>query len=131
MSKPRVSTPSTTALPPSVDPLAEPLRFELDWRLALSAELTAPWGLDLPRIPGCIAIHVITSGNCILEWRGRGVTHKPASVDVAARDESYLDGDPDAPVTPLTDVPVQLITDRYERRRWRRSELRQLLRRSI
>ena len=118
MSKPRVSTPSvTTALRPSVDPLAEPLRLlNLTGVLHCRAELTAPWGLDLPRIPGCIAIHVITSGNCILEVAGQRRYAQTGDLLMLPHGTSHiLMSDPDAPVTPLTDVPVQLITDRYER----------------
>ena len=118
MSKPRVSTPSvTTALPPSMDPLAEPLRLlNLTGVLHCRAELTAPWGLDLPRIPGCIAIHVITSGDCVLEVAGQTRYAQTGDLLMLPHGTRHiLRSDPDAPVTPLTKVPVQLITDRYER----------------
>ena len=118
MSKPRVSTPSvTTALPPSMDPLAEPLRLlNLTGVLHCRAELTAPWGLDLPRIPGCIAIHVITSGDCVLEVAGQTRYAQTGDLLMLPHGTRHiLRSDPYAPVTPLTKVPVQLITDRYER----------------
>ena len=118
MSEPRVSTPSvTTALPPSMDPLAEPLRLlNLTGVLHCRAELTAPWGLDLPRIPGCIAIHVITSGDCVLEVAGQTRYAQTGDLLMLPHGTRHiLKSDPYAPVTPLTKVPVQLITDRYER----------------
>jgi len=34
------------------------------------AEGTAPWGVEMPAIPGCLSFHVVTEGSCLLEVDG-------------------------------------------------------------
>lgn len=53
------------------DPLGEALHFlRMSGTFYCRSELTAPWGLDLPPIPGCLWFHVVTSGRCWLEVEG-------------------------------------------------------------
>ena len=119
MTKPRMATPSVESeLPPSDDPLADPLRLlKLTGVLHCRAELTAPWGLDLPRIPDCMAIHIVNSGTLFLDIAGQPTREVKAGslVMIPHGTAHQLRCAPDSPVTPLTDIPVQLITDRYER----------------
>lgn len=110
-----------SALPPSKDPLADPLRLlRLTGVLHCRAELTAPWGIDLPRIVDNIAIHVVTEGGCWLDIAGQPVRHLSAGslVIVPHGTAHILRSSPDANTTPLTDIPVELITERYERMRF-------------
>lgn len=119
MKEPRATTPSAvTELPPSDDPLAEPLRLlKLTGVLHCRAEFTAPWGLDLPQIPHCMAIHIVNSGELFLDIAGQPTRKvKAGSLVMIPHGTSHqLRSEPSTPVTPLTEVPVQLITDRYER----------------
>ena len=58
-------------LPPSTDPLGETLHLlRLTGTLYCRSELTAPWGVDLPPIEGCMMFHVVTAGRCWLEIEG-------------------------------------------------------------
>ena len=118
MTEPRHATPSIDpTLPPSEDPLAEPLRLlKLTGVLHCRATLTAPWGLDLPEIAHCLAIHVVTAGRCYLDVPGETTRELPAgSMAMLPHGSAHqLRSTPAAAVTPLTDIPVQLITDRYE-----------------
>jgi AraC-like DNA-binding protein len=34
------------------------------------AEATAPWGVTMPALPGCMSFHVVTEGSCLLEVDG-------------------------------------------------------------
>lgn len=117
-----LSTPHTeTELPPSGDPLAEPLRLmKLTGVLHCQAEFTAPWGLEIPRIAGSIAIHVVHSGSFYLDIAGQPTSKISAGsvVMIPHGTEHQLRSASDVEPTHLTDVPVQLITDRYERMRF-------------
>ena len=53
--------------PPS-DPVGEALHFlRMNGAFYCRSELTAPWGLTLPPMPGYIWFHVVTSGRLWLE----------------------------------------------------------------
>ena len=54
-----------------VDPLGEALHFlRMSGTFYCRSEFTAPWGLELPPMPGCLMFHVVTSGRCWLEVEG-------------------------------------------------------------
>ena len=54
-----------------VDPLGEALHFlRMSGVLYSRPELTAPWGLELPPLPGHMMFHVVISGRCWLEVQG-------------------------------------------------------------
>ncbi len=113
LSTPRVET----ELQPTVDPLADPLRLlKLTGVLHCRAALTAPWGIDLPRIPDCIAIHIVTEGCCWLDIAGQPLQEINAGslVMIPHGSAHQLRSAPGVTATPLTDIPVLRITDRYE-----------------
>lgn len=117
--EPVVATPSVTSeLPPSDDPLADPLRLlKLDGVLHCAAELSAPWGLEIPRIEHCMAIHIVNQGKAYLDIAGQPTREVPGGslVMIPHGTAHQLRSEPGVKVTPLTEIPVQLITDRYER----------------
>lgn len=119
MSETRLSTPQVvTQLPPTEDPLADPLRLlELTGVLHCQAKLTAPWGLDIPRIPDCIAIHIVNSGGLYLDIAGQPTIRvSEGSLLVLPHGSAHqIRSAPNATATPLTQVPVELVTGRYER----------------
>jgi len=85
--------------------------------LHCQAEFTAPWGLEIPRIPGSIAIHIVNTGTLYLDIAGQPTLRiRAGSVAMIPHGTKHqLRSEPDVEVTQLADVPVQLITDRYER----------------
>ena len=115
----RVTTPSVESeLPPSEDPLAEPLRLlRLTGVLHCAAELTAPWGIDLPRISNCMAIHIVNRGCLFLDIAGQPTCEVQAGslVMIPHGTAHQLRSAPNAEVTPLTEIPIELVTNRYER----------------
>ncbi len=119
MTEPSLSTPRIeSALPPPADPLADPLRLlKLTGVLYCRAELTAPWGLDLPGIADCMAIHIVNSGKAYLDIAGQPTLEVAqwGLVVVPHGTPHQLRSAPGTPATLLTDVPVHLVTDRYER----------------
>lgn len=107
-----------TELPPTEDPLADPLRLlRLTGVLHCRAELTAPWGLDIPRIPHCMAIHIVNSGCLHLDVAGQpALAVQPGSMILLPHGTAHqIRSEPGAAVTPLTDIPIELVTGRYER----------------
>ena len=59
--------PNSPEIPTISDPLAEALHYlRMDGMFYCKSELTAPWGVLLPPMPGSLWFHVITSGECVL-----------------------------------------------------------------
>jgi hypothetical protein len=53
---------------PPGDPLGEALHFMLmNGAFYCRSQLTSPWGLELPPMPGYLWLHVLISGRCWLE----------------------------------------------------------------
>lgn len=113
-----ISTPRIEQeLLPSKDPLSDVLRsLKLTGVLYCRAELTAPWGIALPRLPGVMMIQIVNAGGCWLDIAGQpsqrlaagGLALMPHGTPHQIRSRR------DADATPLSEVPVQLAGDRYE-----------------
>ena len=104
-------------LPPSTDPLGETLHLlRLTGMLYCRAELTAPWGIDLPPLEGCMMFHVVTAGRCWLEVEGAeprllqqgSLALVPHGTGHRLRSGSTADAEP------LFDIPVEQVSERYE-----------------
>jgi AraC-like DNA-binding protein len=76
---PQLVTPRTDPeLPPSSDPLSEVLQLlQLNGVLYCNAELTDPWGIEVPELPGVMNVEVVTSGHCWLELEGETPVFMP------------------------------------------------------
>ena len=104
-------------LPPAADPLAEALHLlRLTGTLFCRSELTAPWGIDLPPIEGCMMFHLVTSGRCWLKIDGdEPQLLQQGSLALVPRDVGHrLLSDLTAHAEPLFDIPVERLSERYE-----------------
>lgn len=99
------------------DPLGETLhQLRLNGSLYCRSELTAPWGVDIPVLPGSLMFHIITKGRCWLQVgtqparllqagdlalvpHGRG--HSMFSDDGVMREDLFA-------------IPTEKISERYE-----------------
>jgi len=112
-----MSLPSTP-LPPAGDPLGETLHLlRLTGTLYCRAELTAPWGIDLPPFEDCMMFHIVTAGRCVLEVEGTDESYvlQQGSLALVPHGSGHrIRCDPDADVAPLFDIPVEKISERYE-----------------
>jgi AraC-like DNA-binding protein len=102
---------------PPADPLGEALHFlRMNGAFYCRSELTAPWGLTFPPMPGYLWFHVVTSGRLWLEtgeddsgWIGLGdlalVPHGEGHV---------LRSEPGAPAPGILELERELVSDRYE-----------------
>lgn len=106
-------TPAWTA----VDPLGEALHFlRMSGVLYCHSECTAPWGVALPPLQGCLMLHVVTSGHCWLEAEGTEPRRLQAG-DLALVPHGQghrLVHEPGAAVVKLFDAPIERINERYE-----------------
>jgi hypothetical protein len=56
------------ALPPVSDPIGEALHFlRVSGTFYRRSEFSAPWPLAIPPLRDCAMLHVVTSGQCVLE----------------------------------------------------------------
>ena len=108
---------SDIRIPAFSDPLGETLHLlKLTGILYSRAELTAPWGADMPPFAGCMMFHIVTAGHCWLEVPGeqqrllqRGsLALVPHGLGHAIRSA------PDQETVPLFDIPVEQVSERYE-----------------
>ncbi len=118
MTEPRLVTPRTDPqLPPSSDPLGEVLQLlQLSGVLYCSAELSDPWGIEVPELPGVMNVEVVTSGHCWIEVDGEAPLYLPeGSLLLIPRGRRHrLRGNPGDRVTRLEQIPVERIGERFE-----------------
>jgi AraC-like DNA-binding protein len=122
MVDPEAVTPRTDPkLPPGSDPLSEVLQLlQLNGVLYCNAELTDPWGIEVPELPGVMNVEVVTSGHCWLELEGEVPVFMPAgSLVLIPRGRRHkLRGNPGDRTTWLEDIPIERIGDRFENMRF-------------
>ncbi len=110
-------TEPEVTLPHYVDPLGETLHLlRLTGTLYCRSELTAPWGVDMPPIEGCMMLHVVTAGQGWLETEDGERFHlEPGTLTLVPHGMGHrLSSEPGARADPLFDLPVEKISDRYE-----------------
>jgi AraC-like DNA-binding protein len=102
---------------PPADPLGEALHFlRMNGAFYCRSELTAPWGLTLPAMPGYLWFHVVTSGRLWLEtgegvggWLGLGdLALVPHGEGHVLRSEAGI------PAPGILELERELVSDRYE-----------------
>ncbi len=110
-------TPHHAQLATSSDSLGEILHLlHLTGVLYCRAELTAPWAIEVPALPGLMAFAVVTSGGGWLELDGeppRQLRQGELTLiphGAPHRFSSRLG----LPFAPLFDIPVEAVSERYE-----------------
>lgn len=118
MTEPRLDTPRIDPeLPPSSDPFGEILQLlQLTGVLYCNAQLSDPWGIELPQLPGVMNVEVVTSGHCWIELDGQAPVFMPQGslVLIPRGNRHVLRGNPGDKATWLEDIPVERIGDRFE-----------------
>lgn len=110
---------STPQLPShiSADPLGETLhQLRLTGTLYCRAELTAPWGIEVPPLEGVMTFQVVTSGRCWLEVEGSEpyLLQRGSLTLIPHGTPHRVRSDLEARSTPLFEIPVEKVSDRYE-----------------
>jgi AraC-like DNA-binding protein len=110
-------TPAPRPIPPLADPLGETLHhLRLNGTLYCRAELTAPWGVEVPPLEGMMTLLIVTAGSCRLTVDGtEPLLLEQGSLTLVPHGTPHrVRSQPDAATTPLFDLPVEKISDRYE-----------------
>lgn len=117
-----MTTPQSTTEPPepawaSTDPLGETLHsFRLEGVVYARSRLTAPWGVEMPAMPGCLMFHVVTAGECLLQFKdGATAVLRPGEFALMPRGEGHdVVHASGARKIPYFDLPIERVTPRYE-----------------
>ena len=98
------------------DPLAEALHFlRMSGAFYCRSELTEPWGLTLPPMPGYMWFHAPISGPLLLESRDAEQPLRPGDFALVPHGEGHLlRSEPDAPVPGILELEREQVSDRYE-----------------
>lgn len=103
--------------PSTGDPLAETLHLlRLIGTLYCRSELSAPWGIAVPRLEDVMTFMVVMTGTAWLEIDGEEpVLLEQGSLTLLPQGVAHcLRSDPFVQAMPLFDLPVDRISDRYE-----------------
>ncbi len=98
------------------DPLGEALHhLRMSGTFYARSELTAPWGLTLPPMPGCMWFHVVTVGGCRLETDGADpVVLRAGDVALVPHGAGHrLRSGPGTIAPVVLDLPHRFVNDRY------------------
>lgn len=102
---------------PTADPLGEALHaLRMGGAFYCRSELSAPWGLTLPPMFGCLWFHVVLTGECRLQVDGASDrVLRPAEIALVPQGEGHrLRSHREAGAPSIFDVDREPISDRYE-----------------
>jgi AraC-like DNA-binding protein len=102
---------------PPADPLGEALHFlRMNGAYYCRSELTAPWGLTLPPMPGYLWFHVVTAGRLWLESAAdEGDWFQLGDLALVPHGDGHvLRSEPGAPAPGILDLERETVSDRYE-----------------
>lgn len=104
-------------IPEHSDYLGEALHLlKLSGTFYCQSELRAPWGIELPPFDDCLMMHILTAGHCWLKVEGEPPIHvQQGSLILLPHGRGHvIASDPEQTATPLFDIPIQHISDRYD-----------------
>ena len=110
-----------TEIPPPTDPLGEALHLlRLTGSVYARSELTAPWGVNLPPLEGHMMFHIVIAGHCWLEIDGSEplLLERGALALVPHGLGHQLVDERGRPCVDFFDLPIERVTERYERLTW-------------
>ncbi|WP_185232353.1 AraC family transcriptional regulator [Teredinibacter franksiae] len=99
------------------DPLGETLyQLRLNGSLYALSDLSAPWGMEMPVLPGMMMFHIITQGQCWLQLGDREpILMRQGSLALVPHGLGHrLMDELGSEVKSFFDLPVQQISERYE-----------------
>ncbi len=110
-----------TEIPPADDPLGEALHLlRLTGCVYARSVLKSPWGIDLPPLEGHMMFHIVTAGRCWLEADGtEALLLERGSLALVPHGLGHrLVDEPERPSVDFFDLPIERVTERYERLSW-------------
>src|SRR5689334_12524717 len=99
-----------------VDPLAEALQpIQMTGAFYCASELTAPWGMTLPPLPGYTWFHVISDGGCELEVEGSSRTMRRGDLVLVPHGTGHVLRSAAGVAAPdILELHREQVSDRYE-----------------
>jgi len=104
-------------IPAHADPLGETLySLRLNGLVYAKSELVAPWGIDMPPMPGKMMFHIVTEGGCWLRFADNESLYlEPGALALIPRGEGHSIAHAETQAcTPFFDIPVTMLSDRFE-----------------
>lgn len=105
-------------LPPfPADPLADALQvLRPKGAMYTRSHLTAPWGMEVPAMDQMLMLHAVTSGSCWFQSAGYEPRRlQRGDVALVPRGTGHsLVANPGDRTTPLFDLPMERVSERYE-----------------
>lgn len=104
-------------IPEHSDHLGEALHLlKLSGTFYCQSELRAPWGIEMPPFDDCLMMHILTAGHCWLKVDDEPPIHvQQGSLIMLPHGRGHIiTSDPEQTTTPLFDIPVQRVSDRYD-----------------
>ncbi len=104
-------------IPESMDTLGETLySLRLNGLVYANSELSAPWGVAMPPMPGKMMFHIITRGGCWLRFPDHeDVYLQPGELALLPRGEGHLIcSETGIECEPFFDIPVTKLSERFE-----------------
>ncbi len=100
----------------AADPLAEALQpLQMTGAFYCRSDLTGPWGMTLPPLPGYAWFHVISEGGAELEAEGELRTLRRGDLALVPRGSGHvLRSAPGVAAPPILDLPREQVSERYE-----------------
>lgn len=84
-----------------------------------ASEAGAPWGIEIPPMPGTVIFHMVTLGDLVLEVDGETIPMTAGDIVLVPHGTGHniLDSS-GSPLIPLFDLPREEVGERYERIRY-------------
>ena len=99
------------------DPLGEALHLlRMNGAFYCRTEMSAPWGMTMPAMPGHLWFHVVTAGRCLLRADdGPARTMNQNELVLVPHGQGHaLLSEPGVATPNVMDLPRDLVSDRYE-----------------
>lgn len=112
-----MTTDFQRTIPASSDPLGETLcSLRMDGTVYATAELIAPWGIEMPPLGGKMMFHIVTQGSCWLRFNNQESLYlQTGDLALVPKGEGHcIAHSEDQPCEPFFDIPVTRLTERFE-----------------
>lgn len=104
-------------IPEASDTLGETLySLRLNGLVYANSELSAPWGVEMPPMPGKMMFHIVTQGGCWLRFPDHDDVYlHPGELALLPRGEGhFISSDASMACEPFFDIPVSKLSERFE-----------------